>query len=135
MAMKTLLLILLFSIPAFSQIEQVASSTDNAKGFPIAYFIDTRTIVFDKETVKFTGFSTGIKSWKEEFEVDPNFFIVSEIWADCSKRTFKELKFYGYDSGIVSSVFDKPLERQAPKGSVIATTLDRICKPTTKLKA
>lgn len=134
--MKTIILTLFLAATSFAQIEQVASSSENSRGIPIAYFIDKDSIVQNKNEVTFTGIATGIKGWKENFEIDTSeYFIISEIWANCSTRSFKILKQSGIDGTIHNFTFNKPSEKQATKGTIIGITLEKICPKETKLKA
>ena len=106
-----LLTILTLTVPA--QFEQLASTTD--KGIAIAYYIDKSNIEVTGSEVTFTVIETGIKTWKEEFEIDTSeHMMVTDIWLNCATQRYRVLRQSGYDNGLVNDTserrFDKPVK-------------------------
>lgn len=134
--MKTLLLTLLLAIPCTAQIQQVASSSDNPKGFPIAFFVDKKSVVHKKDMVSLTVIAAGIASWKEEFGLDVSkYFIVSDLVIDCKKKEFAEVRSVGFDGGLISVIWDKPSVKLSEKGSVVDAVINFACTEQKGLRA
>lgn len=130
--MKTLFLLLLLSIPCFGQIEQVASSTVNPRGVPLAYYLDRKTVVYNGDKVSFTAFIIAVKAWKDEFEVDPSYFVVSYVTVNCKTQDFIEHRSTGFDQGIFN--IESGQSRHISKGSVIQIVGDKLCTQPDKKK-
>ena len=132
--MKTLILLLLLAVPAFSQIEQIASASSHPKG-PVAYFIDKGSIVFKGNEATFTGIETGISEFGDEFRIDTSeYLIFTDFAVNCSTRKFRILRTVGIDGSLFNHT-EKSNEKAIPKGKIIDLATQIVCKERKTLKA
>jgi hypothetical protein len=126
--MKTLLLILIFAVTAFSQYTPVGTSTDNPRGMPIIYFVEDASIKKTGDAVTFTGLLSAFQKTGDKVSLDKNFYLFSTFKADCQTYKWFELPRWGKWGEEINEKVEKPVERQATKGEIIHTTLQFVCK-------
>lgn len=125
---KILLTILLFAIPAFAQLPNLAkfeliATIHNGEVMGMTQFLDKNA-----DTVLFNGLVANIISAKDgATQLDPQNFSVTQIRADCKTHSFAYLESYGKWDGQYFNNKLEPNTNSATAGSLIFLAIDRNC--------